>query len=130
MLFAVRFLLPLAAIAVAAAQPANPFAQRCPRLRCRERDVPDLLRAVHGIKGQGGQGPDLSRGAYNSGDRDADMFRTISRVSRNRNGGLRRVASSDDNIWRMVTFIRAISRSGNAYEMEGDAAQGGELYRS
>src|SRR5215472_14803874 len=31
----------------------------------------------HGIRGEGGRGPDLTRGTFSNGDQDVDLFRVI-----------------------------------------------------
>src|SRR5689334_5665684 len=63
----------------------------------------------HGFRAQGGRGPDLSRGVFRSGDQDSDLQRTIS------NGvpGTEMSAYEhlgDDNIRRLVAFIRSVNR--------------------
>jgi alcohol dehydrogenase (cytochrome c) len=61
----------------------------------------------HGIRGEGGRGPDLTRGTYNNGDQDADLFRVISRGV----PGTEMPAGAPDldpaSIWRVISFIRS-----------------------
>src|SRR5262245_47298444 len=63
----------------------------------------------HGIRAGGGRGPDLTRGTYNNGDRDSDLFRVIS-------GGVAGTEmqsfGSDldpESIWSVISFIRSIT---------------------
>ena len=83
--------------------------------------------ACHGIRAQGGRGPDLTRGSYNNGEQDADLFRVISHGV----PGSDMVAYSEDidpeNIWRLVSFIRSVSRR-EAAAVAGNAAAGEKLF--
>jgi len=80
----------------------------------------------HGIQANGGRGPDLSRGAFSAGDRDADLFRTISGgVSGTEMGSYSNLGS--DGIWRLVAYIRSISRQ-DAGAVPGDASHGSTLF--
>jgi len=81
----------------------------------------------HGIRAQGGRGPDLTRGIYHSGEKDSDLFRTIS-------GGLSGTEmtgfSSDieeADIWRIVVYIRSIA-SHEAPSVPGNRANGEKLF--
>jgi putative heme-binding domain-containing protein len=81
----------------------------------------------HGIRAQGGRGPDLTRGKYNNGDQDADLFRVISQGVR---GTEMEGVGSDldaENIWRLVSFIRSVSRPEPA-QVTGEAAAGERLF--
>ncbi|MGH9722424.1 MAG: c-type cytochrome [Bryobacteraceae bacterium] len=64
----------------------------------------------HGIRAEGGRGPDLTRGVYAAGDKDADLFRIIS----NGGAGTEMPAYSanlgDENIWRLVSYVRSAAR--------------------
>ena len=81
----------------------------------------------HGIHAHGGRGPDLTRGIYHSGEKDSDLFRTIS------NGlpgtEMTSFASdiSDDDIWRIVAYIRSVA-SHDATPVSGDRANGEKLF--
>jgi len=80
----------------------------------------------HGIRAQGGRGPDLSRGVFSSGDLDSDLFRTISSgVSGTEMGSYSDIG--DEGIWRIVAYIRSISRHDTS-TAPGDAARGGKLF--
>ena len=81
----------------------------------------------HGIRGQGGRGPDLTKGVYSSGERDSDLFRSIS------NG----VPGTDmsgfggdiipDDVWRIVAYIRSIARH-DTTPVSGDRTRGETLF--
>jgi len=81
----------------------------------------------HGIHAQGGRGPDLTRGIYSAGNRDADLFKVIS------NGVPRTEMSSfsaglgDENIWRVITYIRSTMRH-DAEKAKGDPASGEKVF--
>src|SRR5262245_16536350 len=61
----------LAACGIARGQnPDPPVGARLYRLHCSE---------CHGPEGQGGQGPDLTRGVYRFGSTDEALYRTISK---------------------------------------------------
>ncbi|HZT29687.1 MAG TPA: PQQ-dependent dehydrogenase, methanol/ethanol family [Bryobacteraceae bacterium] len=81
----------------------------------------------HGIRAQGGRGPDLTRGTYANGDQDADLFRVISRGV----PGTEMVSFSSDldeaNIWRVISFIRSAARP-EAAAVRGDAPAGEKLF--
>ena len=78
----------------------------------------------HGIHGQGGRGPDLTRGPAHT---DEELFRLIrDGVPGTEMPSFARVA--DDGIRNMVTYIRSIG--GKAEAAKGDAAAGEQVYRS
>lgn len=88
------------------------------RLRCS---------ACHGIHAEGGRGPALNRGDFEAGDRDIDLYRVIA------NGvpgtemppfGLR---STEENIWRMVAFLRTFEASEDE-RVDGDTARGEQIF--
>lgn len=118
-----------AAAGLAFGQDANPYANDRAAVDVGKGMFRIYCAACHGIHAQGGRGPDLSRGAYNSGDQDADLFRTISRGVPGTEMEAYGESLDKDNIWRIVTFIRSISRSGAAAPVSGDRARGEGLYR-
>ncbi len=81
----------------------------------------------HGIRAQGGRGPDLTRGTYNNGDQDSDLFRVISRgVS----GTEMPSFASDldpESIWLLISFIRSVAQAGTA-PVAGDHGAGESLF--
>ena len=80
----------------------------------------------HGIRAQGGRGPDLTRGAFAAGDRDGDIFRTISKgVAGTEMGSYANLG--DDSLWRLVAYVRSISGH-ETTDVPGDAAHGSALF--
>src|SRR5215469_14157743 len=68
----------------------------------------------HGIRAAGGRGPDLTKGTYSAGDRDADLFRVISQGVPGSEMGAYGNRVEDGDIWRLVAYIRSVSRRDNA----------------
>src|SRR4051812_48007534 len=58
----------------------------------------------HGLKGEGGRGPDLTRGDFRHGASDGALLRTISRGVPGTE--MPSVYFSDDQIWQVVAFVR------------------------
>lgn len=129
MFYRALLLLPAAALIVAA-QPANPFAGDAQAAGVGKGMFRIYCAPCHGIRGQGGRGPDLTRGVYNSGEHDGDLFHTISAGVPGTEMESYSSILSEDNIWRLVAFIRSLS-SGSSTEATpapGDAAKGKELF--
>lgn len=120
-------LIPIIAI-TAAAQPANPFVKDDQAAGLGKGVFRIYCAPCHGIRGQGGRGPDLTLGVYSSGEHDADLFRTITSgitgTEMESYGG----TLSEDNIWRIVTYIRSIGNTAGAAPVKGDRAHGRELF--
>lgn len=120
-------ILPLVAGA-AAAQPANPFAKDPHSAGVGKGIFRIYCAPCHGIRAQGGRGPDLTRGVYNSGEHDADLFRTISAgvpgTEMESFGG----TLSDESMWRIVAYIRSIANSDTAPPPKGDPSRGEQLF--
>jgi len=82
----------------------------------------------HGIKGEGGKGPNLSTGVYYHGSSDEALFRTVT-------DGIPGTPMpgqffSADQIWQVVAHLRAIARTGSHSAPNGNARQGRSLFRS
>src|SRR5690242_11802257 len=83
----------------------------------------------HGVRGAGGRGPDLTRGVYSVGDKDSDLFRTIANgVPGTEMAGFAGDIR-DEDIWRIVAFIRSLARH-DAPNIHGDRAAGERLFWS
>jgi putative heme-binding domain-containing protein len=81
----------------------------------------------HGVRGEGGRGPDLTRGVYSVGDKDADLFRTIANgVPGTEMPGFA-ADLRDEDITRIVAFIRSIARH-DAAGIPGDRVNGEKLF--
>jgi putative heme-binding domain-containing protein len=81
----------------------------------------------HGIHAEGGRGPDLTLGSYSAGDHDSDLFRVISRGVPGSEMAGYAATLDDDQIWRIVAYIRSTARheSGN---VAGNAAAGEKIF--
>lgn len=82
----------------------------------------------HGSHGEGGRGADLTTGVYRNGGSDAELFLTI------RNGipgtEMPPVRASDDDIWRMVAFVKKLGSAGLEEKAAGDPAAGKIIYNT
>lgn len=81
----------------------------------------------HGIKGEGGRGPDLTIAAYSTSNVDADLYNVISNgvIGTEMPGFASRFES--DDIWRLVSYVRSIAGS-NSSRITGDAGSGERLF--
>src|ERR1700674_4090214 len=81
----------------------------------------------HGLKGEGGRGPNLSTGVFFHGSTDADLMRNIS-------DGIPGTAMpgvffSPVQVSHLIAYVRSVSQSGSSERPEGDAAHGAKLFR-
>ena len=92
--------------------------ERLFRLHCAE---------CHGLDGQGGQGPDLTRGVYRHGSTDRALYQTIS----NGVAGTRMPATSlsGRQLWQIVGYVRGLA-GGARVTVSGDRVAGEKLFRA
>jgi cytochrome c oxidase cbb3-type subunit III len=81
----------------------------------------------HGLKGEGGRGPNLTTNRFYHGSTDADLMRNIS-------DGIPGTAMpgvffSPIQVSQLVAYIRSVSQHGSSERPEGNAANGAELFR-
>jgi cytochrome c oxidase cbb3-type subunit III len=80
----------------------------------------------HGSHGEGGRGADLTAGVYKQGGKDPDLFKTI------RTGipgtEMPAVRVSDDEVWKLVGFVKRLGSQGLAEKAPGDAVAGKAIY--
>jgi alcohol dehydrogenase (cytochrome c) len=81
----------------------------------------------HGIRAEGGRGPDLTRGVYAGGEEDRDLFRAIARGVPGTEMASFSRDLDDASIWRLVSFIRSAARR-ETEAVAGDAAAGEALF--
>jgi len=82
----------------------------------------------HGIGAQGGRGPDLTRGTFNNGDSDADLFRVISHGVPGTDMPAARPDLIDSaGIWLVISFIRSVTQA-DVGPAPGDRAAGEKLF--
>jgi putative heme-binding domain-containing protein len=76
----------------------------------------------HGAHGQGGRGSDLTTGQYKYGGSDASLYATI------RNGvrgtEMPAVLATDDEVWKMVAFVKSLGTLAPGEKASGDADAG------
>ena len=82
----------------------------------------------HGVRGEGGKGPDLTTGVYFHGGSDAALFKNIT-------DGIPGTAMpsqffSADQIWQVVAFVRTLERTGSRSAPPGNAQKGAALFRA
>ncbi|MBI3694268.1 MAG: c-type cytochrome [Acidobacteria bacterium] len=81
----------------------------------------------HGIRAEGGKGPDLTLGTYSHGDSDSDLFNVIF----NGAGGTEMpdfgARLDADDIWRLVSYIRSLARRETA-TLRGNRESGEKLF--
>jgi putative heme-binding domain-containing protein len=125
----VKSLLWIVFAGLALAQPAlrNPFGNDPQAAEAGRGTFRIYCSPCHGIKAEGGRGPDLTRGVYSAGETDAAIFGVIS----NGVAGTEMPAFStplgDEGVWRMVSYLRSATRR-NTEQAPGDAASGEKLF--
>ena len=81
----------------------------------------------HGARGEGGRGADLTAGRYRRGGSDANLFDTI------RNGipgtEMPVVRATDDEVWKMVAFVKRLAVVETRETASGDAIAGKSVYQ-
>jgi cytochrome c oxidase cbb3-type subunit 3 len=81
----------------------------------------------HGANGGGGRGADLTLGVYSHGGKDAELYASI------RNGipgtEMAPVRVTDDDVWKLVAFVRRLGSQGMMEKAPGDAVAGQAVYR-
>jgi putative heme-binding domain-containing protein len=81
----------------------------------------------HGIQAEGGRGPNLTLGDYSVGNRDIDLFNVISQgVPYSEMRGYQ--AMGEDNIWRIISFLRSAATGRAAEKVPGDPSSGDKLF--
>ena len=80
----------------------------------------------HGARGQGGRGSDLTTGEYKYGGSDAALYATI------RNGirgtEMPSVRVTDDEVWKLVAFVKRLGAVAPGERAPGDAAAGKSIF--
>jgi cytochrome c oxidase cbb3-type subunit 3 len=80
----------------------------------------------HGARGEGGRGADLTTGQYRRGGSDASLYASI------RNGipgtEMPAVRATDDEVWKMVAFVKRLGNAGLREKATGDPVAGKTIY--
>jgi putative heme-binding domain-containing protein len=80
----------------------------------------------HGARGEGGRGADLTTGQYRYGGSDANLYSSI------RNGipgtEMPAVRVTDDDVWKMVAFVKRLGSVGLNEKAPGDPVAGKAVF--
>jgi cytochrome c oxidase cbb3-type subunit III len=80
----------------------------------------------HGPEGEGGRGINLTTGRYRMGGSDRELFRTIQKgIPESEMPG---TGLSENEIWRIVAFVRRLATAGAEEKAPGDPAAGKLVY--
>ncbi|MCC6362354.1 MAG: c-type cytochrome [Bryobacterales bacterium] len=80
----------------------------------------------HGLKGEGGRGPGLTRGEYRHGSGDAALFNTINNgISGTQMPG---VYYEDHQIWQIVAFVRSLASGAGRQKIPGNSFAGEKIF--
>lgn len=82
----------------------------------------------HGQSGEGGRGAVLTAGQFRHGESDRDLFLIVrSGIPNTEMPGSPNLQETD--LWRIVAYVRQLSRQGAAEPITGDAAAGALVYQ-
>ena len=110
---------------VLSAQVRNPYTSR-EDVAAGARSYRSHCAECHGLKGEGGRGPDLTRGDYRHGSSDAALFRTIDKgIPGTQMPG---IYYEDVQLWQLVAFVRSLATPGSAQPPKGNRATGEKLF--
>jgi cytochrome c oxidase cbb3-type subunit III len=109
-------LLHFTAAGIARAQDDDSAGERLFRLHCAE---------CHGLDGQGGRGPDLTRGVYRYGSSDQALYQTISQGVTGTQ--MPATSLSERQLLQIVRHVRGLAGSARM-PVSGDPATGGKLF--
>jgi putative heme-binding domain-containing protein len=101
---------------IALAQEDGSAGERLFRLHCAE---------CHGLDGQGGRGPDLTRGVYRRGSTDQALYQTISQGVAGT--PMPATSLSERQLLQIVRFVRGLAGGARA-AVSGDPAAGARLF--
>jgi cytochrome c oxidase cbb3-type subunit 3 len=80
----------------------------------------------HGASGEGGRGADLTAGIYRRGGRDPELYASVRfGVPGSEMGPVR---ATDDEVWKLVAFVKRIGSQGLYEKAKGDASAGQLIY--
>src|SRR2546427_362061 len=115
-----------AGVALAQQEPQNPF-QNDPQAAEAGRGAFRIYCSpCHGIRAEGGRGPDLTRGVYSAGETDADLFNVISNGVPGTEMPSFSLGLGDENTWRVVSYLRSVTRR-DAEKVAGNPVSGEKL---
>src|SRR5213080_4953680 len=117
----------LASLAVTQAEPQNPFKNDSQAAEAGRGAFRIYCAPCHGIRAEGGRGPDLTRGVYTAGETDADLFNVISNGVPGTEMPSFSLGLGDENTWRVVSYLRSATRR-DAEKVTGNPASGEKLF--
>ncbi len=82
----------------------------------------------HGRDGHGGRGPDLVSGRWSHGSSDADLARAIANGVPGSDMPAFGGRFDEEQITKLVAFVRSLSAGGGSVEVTGNAERGRETY--
>lgn len=118
----------LLAAAQAQTPPTNPHANDAHAAGLGKGAYRIVCAPCHGIRAQGGLGPDLTRGHFNAGETDADLYNVIANGVEGTEMGAYGGRLDPDRIWLIVTYLRSVSQGAAAAPFKGDATRGEALF--
>jgi putative heme-binding domain-containing protein len=114
-------------LACFAQTPQNPLAGNPEAIASGGAAFRPYCTPCHGIRGEGGRGPDLTRGVYSAGDKDSDLFNVIANGVPGTEMAAFASDFSEQDIWHIVAFIRSLARH-NIPPLTGDRAAGEKVF--
>ena len=119
--------LAMAVVCAAQGKKTNPFAGDAQAAKDGRHTFRMFCTYCHGIRAEGGRGPDLTLGTYSVGESDAALFDAVA------NGVpgtempefLERLGEED--VWRLVSYIRSVARR-ETTGVTGDPEAGKTLF--
>ncbi|MEZ5400955.1 MAG: c-type cytochrome [Bryobacteraceae bacterium] len=108
------------------AQQKNPFGMQPDAVARGRETYLGACSACHGITGQGGQGPNLVSGRRVSRMSDAQLFGSIKNGVRGTD--MPPFPLPDENVWRLVSFLRSMSVPAIRANLGGSAESGRGLF--
>jgi alcohol dehydrogenase (cytochrome c) len=116
----------LGALAVVA-QDKNPFHGKKDAIEAGQGQFRIYCGPCHGIKAEGGRGPDLTLGTYSAGNSDDDLFRVISDGVTGTEMPGYSATFDTEGVWRLVAYIRSVAGK-PAPALNGNRANGERLF--
>src|SRR5713226_6004633 len=116
-----------AGLALAQPEPQNPFKNDSQAVEAGRGAFRIYCSPCHGIRAEGGRGPDLTRGVYSAGETDAALFNVISNGVPGTEMPSFSLGLGDENTWRVVSYLRSVTRRAGE-KVTGDPVSGEKLF--
>ena len=105
----------------------NPLEGKADAIAAGKQTYDGMCAGCHGSKGDGGRGPALNKGSFKRGNEDAQLFDVV------KNGvsgtAMPALGLKDDEVWQVVSFLRAMS-GGSAEKITGNVAAGEGTFKA